>query len=236
MANVKFTDLPAAVSVIGTEIAAIVQSATSKSATLQQIANLAPPPSFATWDPSRKGTGTTLSGGNLEASISGLYMVAATNPVDISGSTGYYAEFQVPNTSVFIGFGPLRSDTLTDTYLGAYSNQFCQWQDATTDSGGGITNNGTFSYGSSLPITLMYAVKSNNLYYGRVGTGWYNPASGLFNGDPTTGTGICLTGFAAGLWSLGVSSVSGATAHCTANFGASAFSGTPPSGFVGWPG
>lgn len=195
-----------------------------------------PPPSFATWDPTRKGSGVTLSSGNLVADISGLYMVAATNPVDISGSTGYYAEFQVPNTSTFIGFGPLRSDTLTDTYLGAYANQFCQWQDATTDSGGGITNHGTFSYGSGLPATIKYAVKSGKLYYGRAGLGWYNPASGLFDGDPAAGVGVCLDGFAAGLWSLGVSCVSGNTARCTANFGASAFADTPPTGFIGWPG
>lgn len=58
MANVKFTDLPAAVSVIGTEITAIVQSATSKSATLQQIANLAPAPAWS----SITGTPTTLAG------------------------------------------------------------------------------------------------------------------------------------------------------------------------------
>lgn len=199
-----------------------------------------PPSGYAIWDTSRKGSGVTLSGGSLTATINGLYMVAATNPIDISGSTGYYAEFAINGGSTsFVGFGLARSDSTTDTYLGAYANQFCYWADGSYDTVSGVSKGSfLYNYQGSLggsPV-IQWAVKSGQAYFGINGTGWWNASADNFTGDPAAGTGATLTSFTSGNWSMAMSCITSSTAVVTANFGASSWTGTPPSGFVGWPG
>lgn len=196
---------------------------------------------FATFDPSRKGTGTTLTGSNLIATISGLYMACGTNPVDISTAQGYYAEFVIDATlypTGFIGFGITKSTALTDQYLGAYANQACIWQDHTWDTGGGVTITNplpVYQGLSPVPVVKIYA-RNNKVWIGVVGRGWWRPTSSAFDNafDPNGGTDFCLSGFPAGVYSIGVSSIS--TAKATADFGATTFADTPPSGALGWPG
>jgi lysophospholipase L1-like esterase len=195
--------------------------------------------SFAVWDATRKGSGVALTGSDLIATITGLFMVAATHPIDISGATGYYAEFTSLSNGAgtFMGIGLAKSGTDTSSYLGSASNQYCMWEDASNDTGGGgITQSGNlWNYASSKSAGIKIAIKGNKLWIGKIGTGWRNPNVDDFSADPTAGTNFILSTFAAGLWSIGVSCIGGSTEAITANFGGSSFADTPPSGFVGFP-
>lgn len=187
--------------------------------------------SFATFDPTRKGSGVTLLDGNLEAVISGLYMVAATDPQTI-GSGLYYAEF-INNSSDFYGIGLSRSDTATDTYQGAYEGQCTVWQDSSTDNGGGMdVSPNRPEYAGLAGIKIL--VTDVGLMIGELGGGWWSTITEDWTGDPSNNDICIIRSIAAGLYSLGITSIS--DADITANFGQSAWIDTPPLGAVGWPG
>jgi hypothetical protein len=186
--------------------------------------------SFATWDASRKGSGVTLTGGNLIATMSGgLYMVAATDPIDISASS-HYAEFAIDAGTSFIGFGLVKAGTLTDQYLGAYDDQLSLWMDGSYDkqSAGITVDSNIMVYAPGDTIKIL--VENDKIYMGKVGVGWWNPPANDYVSTPAA---ECASGFSAGNWSLGTSTIN--DGKCTGNFGASAFGDTPPAGSVGWP-
>lgn len=74
---------------------------------------------------------------------------------------------------------------------------------------------------------LTFAIKNGNLYVGTVAKGWFNGS------NPNTNTGAILTGLT-GNWGPSIGQDGTTAKQITCNFGASPWSGTIPTGSVGW--
>ena len=182
--------------------------------------NGTPPPTYATWNPSDKAAGITLSGGNLTSAGtgSGVEMVRAT--VVLSGLK-YWEITATTIGSSRTGFAKSAESlsnymgTTTDSYGKAEDNVY--WYNNTPSYTGTAIANGD---------TIMVAVNTStgNAWWGRNGT-WDN------SGNPATGANPAFTGISGSFYPAFQSGYSAAT--MTANFGATAFTYTPPSGFSG---
>lgn len=187
--------------------------------------------SFAAYDPARKGTGVTLSGGNRTIDISGLYMGCGTNPQTLATANFYNEHHR--NSGAFMGCGITISGSLTDQYQGAYAGQCTVWEDGTYDyvSGLDVAPNRP-NYSSYTDLKFLF--NSNGLFLGRVGVGWWNTTASDWTGDPTVSSNAIIRSISAGAYSFGTTSIS--SINATTNFGNASFSDSPPGGSVGWPG
>lgn len=186
-----------------------------KRARLFQMAHAAlmgaPTFQYTTFDPAKKSASVTLSGGNLTASGSNAIHALSV----IGKSTGkWYWEF-APNV-VFESIGIATADGSYDNYVGdAVSEWGYRGSSNSIMNGNSFIQTGLASYtgGDIISValdmdSLQVTWRKNNVVQGvaqsiAAGT-WYAAAGGVVSG---------------GAWS------------CTANFGASAFTYTPPAGF-----
>lgn len=180
---------------------------------------------FATFDPSNKGTGVTLSGSNLVATFAN----AASNSVRATQSIGskkvyYELTFTTSATNLpAVGFenasGTLNGTIYSDTNgLAAYGGDGHIYSNTGNDQGAYI--------GSAFGVCRIDVaiIGSSNHYFMRKDNGAW-AASGDPVADTNPGTS---TGFPTGVI---FPAVQGNGIICTANFGASAFAGAVPSGF-----
>jgi hypothetical protein len=187
---------------------------------------------YATWNPSDKTTGFTLTGGNLIATenSSNLENVRST----IAKASGKaYAEVLLarPSGTVFNCLvGLRRSDESISTVFNAGQTMVVR-TDASVYAGssGATTGTGTtFTFNDRLMIAVDFDAAL--LWIGKNGT-WMN------SGNPAAGTGAMFSGFtAAPGWCVVFCADNTATQHrATINTGQSAFAYTVPSGFPsGW--
>lgn len=177
-----------------------------------------------TWNPSDKSSSLTLSGGNLTiaANTSGTH-----NGFSVAGvSSGkYYFELTIDSMSAGDSayWGIAGSAELTST-------------NGKGDSGFWLVNNQGTEYNGSAGSSYtaftstdicMIAVDMDNskIWFGRNGT-WHN------SGNPAAGTNAAYTNLTGTVEAVaGMDAGSTKTWQLTANFGASAFSYTVPSGF-----
>lgn len=182
-----------------------------------------------TWNPNDKGSGIVLANNNLTA----LLPVSADQSVKstTSKTTGkWYFEVRskwVASEDDVAGIWDTTS-TLTN-FPGANANGYgivynqsqTRWE---------ILHNGIFTFVSDTPsawsiIGVCLDLSSNFIYYNKNGADLY--------GNPAAGTGG--ESIAAGTWYAAVGGGFGdANTQMTANFGATAFAFTPPSGFTAW--
>lgn len=195
------------------------------------------PSAFAAWDPLGKGPGATLTESNLRASIVGFYMAAATNPQP-TGTPPKYCEL-VRNDALagFLGIGLSRSDSIkTTSYQGDPANgegQATIWQDSSNDISGGLDiSPNRPDYSGLTGIKLLYT--DVGLMIGEIGGGWWSTITEDWTGDPTNNDICIIRTLGASAYSIGITTIS--AIDVTANFGASAWLDTPPTGAVGWPG
>jgi hypothetical protein len=190
-------------------------------------------PAFATLDGTPSSGFVTMSNGNLTATMNSSGGAAEVHSTAVKSSGQYYFEYK---------YGP--------ALAGGHAIGVSL---STAVPGGGDLNNGT-KCTAVLPggASLIY---SNNVSTGKdLGSaanndrydfaidltnrkGWIRRNGGNWNADaaanPATNTnGVTI---AAGSFSPSFYFASGSTNTLTANFGASAFTGTVPSGFSGWP-
>ena len=178
-------------------------------------------------NPLDKGTGITLSNGNLThvADASGnWYQARSTFSFPTSGK--YYWEFTYnAGTAGFVSAG-IAPDTMALTMgfgPGTYGNVY-----GMTLNGTLYTNNSSSSYGSSLSSGDVFMVAfdrdNSKIYFGKNGT-WFNSS------DPATQTNPAASSISttANLFPFvgGVNSSGGAS-----NFGQQPFTYTPPSGYL----
>lgn len=189
---------------------------------------------YATYDPAVKPSYLTLSNGNLTLQFgagvgTGAEGVAvATQYVD-AATAALYWEVTVDILQAGAFFEPiglLKQGTSDYNHnLGSERPSIGWSNDGSFDvvlsgtSTTETTDKPTFATGN----TLMACLKDGSLYIGKNGT-WV--------GDPDAGTGAVVTGIT-GMWAPASSSYDSTTSKCTANFGASAWAYTPPTGCDG---
>ena len=179
------------------------------------------PNTYATWNPADKHADITLSEGNLKATNSGSWRsVRATIG---KGSGKHY--FEVTLTDVtYLSIGLATAAAALTSYPGA-SDYGCSYDRGViyrTPTGIFATN------GKSGPdpaagaiLCIAFDCDAGKMWFGVNGT-W------IGSGNPAAGTDWSLS-FPAGTTLFPAAGVQ--TANCTANFGASAFTYTVPSGF-----
>lgn len=167
----------------------------------------------ATWDPANKGVNTTLSNGNLTASNSTAG--ADTTFAAIGKTSGkWYFEVTVSSSSA-LALGVANGSQTTSQYPGQTANAI------------GYGYNGLIYYNGGTPHTYSTYTSGDVIgiaYDAGAGTVTFYK-NGVSQGSPTatlTGTIYPVVG------SLGSASYT-----VTANFGASPFIYTPPSGYQG---
>lgn len=183
-----------------------------------------------TWNPSDKDANVTLTNGDLtaEAVNSGYYGVRSTT----SKTWGLlYAEFLVVSGTNNAGpeIGIATASASLTNYIGSSSlswGYFFGMGDTTAKKqyNGSITSYGS-GFGAANDI-LMLAVdlSQNKIWAGKNGA-WQS------SGDPAAGTGEAFSSILLRPLFL-ITTVRGA--KITANFGGSAFTYTPPTGFQSW--
>jgi hypothetical protein len=177
---------------------------------------------YATWNPSALGSGTSLSGGNRTSASTGNTSDLATGG---KASGKWYAEITKDSGStVLIGVGNASAGRAS--FPGQDANGW-----AVYSSNGNKYNSGSGSaYGTSYTNgdVIMVALDMDNgkVWMGKAGTGWFN------SGNPAAGTNAAFTGLTGTLYILGGGD--GGARQMTGNWGQAAFTATPPSGFSAW--
>jgi len=184
------------------------------------------PNTYATWNPSDKHADVTLSEGNLKAENSG----AADRAVraNLWKTTGkFYFELTLTDVTYCAGGVGAADGVLTTNPGGTDTNATGVYQTGGQYADSPFTrlwtSSSSFVHGAHLCIAVD--IDAGKVWYGKDGV-WLN------SGDPAAGTDPAAT-FAAGTSVTPIASVN--AANLLANFGASAFAHTVPSGFdAGW--
>jgi len=185
----------------------------------------------ATFNPAFKGTGLTLSNGNLTATYSGSSFTNVGSTVSKS-SGKFYSEFtigQTTNANMEIGIGN-SSLVLNGDYLGQTNDSisvFADGNEAMNANFGGVIGP-TFVAGMVVCMAVDLTAKLI----------WFRGNGGNWNGggtnNPATGTG----GFSFSTMNAGpyfpAAGFHNSADAMTANFGATSYAQTAPSGFGNW--
>ena len=182
-----------------------------------------------TWNPSDKGSDVVLTGGNLAVSFS-----AANNTVvrsifgfNIALAVGYYWETSITGSAgasnAFVGIAT-GTHTLTTNQLGFDTDAGDDGWTYLSLAGEKYNDNTLTAYGAAYTTSdvIGVAVKSGSIWFRKNGT-WQN------SGDPVAGTGAAFTGMTGTVYAGYSTNATAWTS--TTNFGATAFSGSVPTGF-----
>lgn len=187
-----------------------------------------------TWDPAKKDSGVSLSGGNLIATQNDAFAFDRFLGVASHSSGKFYFENTLTtkastNTS-FLVTGIGNASTNSGDSIGNNANS------VGANGGGGVSCNGsslgTYAAGIAQGDVQCIAVDlTANLFWVRLNGGAWN---GGGSADPATGVGgYTMTGLAAGPYFPAASFVTAGDVW-TGNFGASAYAQTRPSGYGNW--
>jgi hypothetical protein len=173
----------------------------------------------------------TMSGGNLTATRTAV--TAAGRSRDYQKYGRYYAEFTV-NAWAGTGdcVGLVRPEGSAGDIVGGLNGCYCYRSGALWSNGASAgVSLGTVANGQRVDMAVDF--DANLIWFRRAGGNWNNSGSA----DPATGVGGIAFSFNAMAPCIGFGGSGGANGNnVTANLGASAFGGTPPSGFnAGWP-
>jgi hypothetical protein len=178
---------------------------------------------FGTWNPLDATAGVTLASGNLEATLSSGNGVRGQT----SHTTGkwYYEAMQASAGNVIIGFA-----TASQVLGGPYgSNHTAVWYNPAVGSNVWGNNGWRVFGGTVVTVGAWFGMAVDldaGLFWRRNAAGW--------DGDPAAGTGGYTIANFAGLAIFPYLITEAPSAVGLANFGASAFAYTAPSGFPAW--
>jgi hypothetical protein len=187
----------------------------------------AAPPEPTIWNPADKHADITLSSGDLVATRTAQTVIRAnarsTNP---KTSGKHYWEVTVeaittPPSAAFIATA-IASDLLSGL-LGSDDNTAAYFGDGFVSNGINSTTIATYTAGDVLGCAIDLDA----------GEGWFSKNGVFASGDPVTGTGPHFT-FTAGTTIYPALMFRNSTDELTANFGATAFNTSPPTGFSAW--
>ena len=174
------------------------------------------PPTYATWNPSEKSARYALTFGDLMATPDGTsnYQLVKSNVYVSSGKR--YAEFVTSNWGSFGEIGIASGAASVNSYLGNDANGY-GWH---VGNPGYRYHSGSTTFYSLAPVgcrvSMLFDATNGILKF------WLD---GVDKGDIFSGIA---GSFAAAL------SQTNASGGVTANFGASAWTYTPPAGYTGW--
>ena len=174
-----------------------------------------------TWNPLDKHAEIALSDGNLTATRTAADWERGVRAILAKSSGKHYFEIKVNNASgAYHGVG--RSTASKDRYVGRDADGWGY------EAAGGYTWNNNSSTSRTTTFAdndiMQIAVDLDNgyIWWGKNGT-W------IAGGNPANGTNPMYTNLSGDIYPMG--SQAGNGRSFTANFGASAFAYTPPSGF-----
>ena len=180
---------------------------------------------YATWNPSDKNAGVTLSNGNLTMTTVTTNYVQARSTVGVTSGKWYW---EVVYTSIVLsdamtGIANGSMSLATGNYVGLDANGWGVY----TPTGNKLHNGANTAYGSACGAnTIMCALDMDNgkVWWGLNGT-WFN------SGNPASGTNAAYTTGITGTIYACSTVLSTNEPTLTANFGATAQSYSAPSGF-----
>jgi hypothetical protein len=176
---------------------------------------------YTTWNPSDKAAGITLSNGNLTAAAN-TTAYDVVRAVKGLSSGKWYWEVHFDSGS-FSAVGIATASASLSSNLGSDANGWGY------NYSGTVLNNGSTlvtvsSYAIGDYVNVAFDADAGKLYFGKNGT-WQNSAV------PSSGTGAVATGLTSGPYYAAFSNGSSVACTDTANFGATTFNNTVPSGF-----
>jgi len=181
-----------------------------------------------TWNPADKNAGITLSSGDLVATAAGAGFVGVRATVSISSGKKYFeVTMNFPGggqTSSCVGIA--NGSWSLSTFVGdTNSCGLVVGTGAILGGGTGPSTDGTFAAGGD--VVCVAVNKTADLIWFRVNGGNWN---GSATADPATETsGTDTSGISGAIFPA--SSLFTATDNYTANFGATAYAQTPPTGY-----
>lgn len=182
-------------------------------------------PTYATWNPADLGTSVTLSNGNLTAARSGgTNSIAVRSTIGKSSGKHYWETTCVSHTTNGVDTG-ISQSTAGLSFAGAVATSFGYFADdgKKYNAGSGAVYGNTFTDGDVIGTALD--MDNGKVWFSKNGT-WQA------SGDPAAGTNAAFTGLSGTYFAHAPGAGSGAVAQTvTANFGASAFAFSVPSGF-----
>jgi hypothetical protein len=199
--------------------------------------SIATAPSFTTWNPSAVGINITLSNGNLTTTEGSGGGNQAFRSV-ASHSTGLFYYEAVVSTAGNIGtceLGIGNGSANLNSFTGSDNNSIgaagsgSVWFNNANPTGSPIQ---VYSAGNIIAVAVD--MTHTKIWWKNLttGSGWNNDVIG--NQNPATNTGgISFSTMGAAPW-FAMGSTGAASDVSTVNFGASAYVGTPPSGFGNW--
>ncbi|MES2634017.1 MAG: hypothetical protein V4669_13670 [Pseudomonadota bacterium] len=196
------------------------------------------PPVTVTWDPANKGYDTALSEGDLvvTASLSGNIMITRSTVARSAGKQMFELTPLSHSSDGILAVGLAKAAwDATDVagYLGTNANSIGIYTNggAYTNGSDEINNGSTIPDFANAPTDVL--TLALNFDTGKV----WMAVNGTFVGDPAAGTGEAFTFTPNTEWYVAVSGFGSVTADSVrANFGASAFTATLPSGWSSWDG
>lgn len=179
-------------------------------------------PVFATWNPSDKSANVTLSGANLVAASNTTATWESVRATQGKSSGKWYYELTTTAGDAIIGFAD--SGFSLATFLGNSASSAGLYSS--------YLENGITDTGASPPAqigTFQFALDLS------AGKAWVGKAGTWYGGDPVAGTSPAFTWSGGTLTLYPAASVydTGTSGTITANFGASTFVNSVPSGFNG---
>jgi hypothetical protein len=197
-----------------------------------------PPPTGATWDGSRKGSAVTLSGSNLIATVSGGEGNVPCTLSRNAATAAHYWEMTEVSAVLYCATGLIKdTDASPDVPLGTGTAQVAVYNNSGyffyVGAGTGYQASGNPS-GMSFGVgaVVFGYLESGSLWFGVVGSGWYDTASGTFKATKALAAPF-MTGLT-GNWAPGTGNgFGGAACSATGNF-AGPFAGAIPSGGAAW--
>lgn len=189
---------------------------------------------FSTWNPSDKQAQATLSNGNLTAAATASSPYSITFARAITGRTSgkYYWEvkYDSGNATVVAMVGVCNGSASLSTYPGGDANGWgwYAYDGQLYTNNAAVLSLGTYAIGDTIDVAIDLA--TNKMWLGKNGT-WAN------SGNPAAGTGQVTSSLSGTIYPcVGVQSGIARAVQWTADFGATAFTNTVPSGFTaGWP-
>lgn len=176
---------------------------------------------YATWNPADKATPMTLSNGDLTVAwnYSGYYCSLRANQGKSSGK--WYWEVTPTTISTEALIGVANSSARLDYYTGQDANGWSYYKVNGNKYNNAISTAYGTSYAAGNIIGIALDMDAGKVWFSKNGT-WQN------SGDPAAGTNAAFTGLTGTLYPTTSGAIVG---NHTANFGASAFTYSAPSGF-----
>lgn len=188
---------------------------------------------FATWDPATLTGGGVLSGGNLTYSSSGSASVVRSTKF---AASKFYFEISITTLvsgSGNFGLGVVDSSQATVTPTSIATVTAKMWLDR--NDALAINNASSAGYGSNYGAGAVMSVAVDNTLGSGSGKIWVGSCSAgtitwPSSGNPATGANPMFSNLTGSIGAF-VNTQSAATTNITANFGATAYACTPPSGY-----